>query len=119
MGKDDRLSDQALVVRCGQPPFESPIPLHQRCDLHECFYGFSVQSADGISLEELASWCPNNKIGVTTVGEIRGLGYDVVMTAGIGHHATVVVPVDWEYGDSLVLVRLFREERNPNPRRKR
>jgi len=87
--------------------------------LYEGWFGFSVQSADGIPLEELAAWCPNPKIGITTVGEIRALGYDVVVTPGRGHHATVAVVPDWSREDSVRLVLLFREETNPAPRRAR
>jgi energy-coupling factor transporter ATP-binding protein EcfA2 len=72
-----------------------------------------------VALDGLASWCPNKKIGVTTVGEIRVLGYDVIVTVGKGYHATVVVPADWNYDSSQDLVRLFREERNPTWRRSR
>jgi hypothetical protein len=116
-GSRPRLSDQALVVRCGQPPFDLPIPLCERCVHHEGVYGFSVQSADQVPFEGLASWCPNNKVGVATVGEIRALGYDVVITAGKGYHATVVVPNDWDLPGSSSLIRLFREQSNPLPRR--
>jgi len=67
----------------------------------------------------LAGWCPNKKVGVTTVGEIRALGYDVIVTSGQGHHATVVVPEDWDHDASQGLIRLFREEINPTPRKSR
>jgi hypothetical protein len=116
MGSGPRLSDQALVVRCGQPPFDRPIPLCERCVHHEGVYGFSVQSADQVPFDELASWCPNKKVGVATVGEIRALGYDVVVTAGKGYHATVMVPMGWDLQGSESLVRLFRERINPSPR---
>jgi hypothetical protein len=119
MGSAERLPDNAPVVRCGQPPFEKPIPLCERCVYHEGFFGFSVQCVEGVSLEQLAYWCPNQKIGVTTVGEVRVLGYDVVVTSSRGHHATVVVPVDWDRDGSESLVRLFREEVNPMPRKPR
>jgi hypothetical protein len=82
-------------------------------------YGFSVQCAAKIAFDQLAGWCPNNRVGVTTVGEIRALGYDVVVTAGQGYHATVVVPEGWDHGASEGLTRLFREEKNPTPRKPR
>jgi len=115
----ERFPDHALVVRCGRPPFDDPIPLCERCVEHQGVYGFSVQCADAVPLDRLASLCPNKKVGVTTVGEIRVLGYDVVVTTGRGHHATVVVPIDWDYAASRGLVRLFREEVNPMPRQSR
>jgi len=84
MPSTERLPDQALVVRCGRPPFDDPIPLCERCVHHEGVFGFSVQCADEVLLDRLAGWCPNKKLGVATVGEIRTLGYDVVVTSGKG-----------------------------------
>jgi hypothetical protein len=115
----ERLADSALVVRCGRPPFDDPAPLRARSTWYEGLFGFSVQSADAVALEELAAWCPNRKIGITTVGEIRALGYDVVVTPGKGHHATVAVAPDWTEDDFRRLVRLFREEINPAPKEPR
>ena len=115
----ERLRDEAMVVRCGRPPFDDPTPLRERCDWYESRFGFSVQCADGVPLEGLAAWCPNRKVGVTTVGAIRALGYDVVVTPGRGHHATVSVAPDWTREDSARLVGLFREVTNPSPRKAR
>jgi len=119
MGAGKRPPDEALVVRCGHPRFEAPVPLCERCDHHEGVYGFSVQSAGQVTFEQLAAWCPNKKVGVTTVGEIRALGYDVIVTTGQGYHATVVVREGWDHGASQGLIRLFREETNPIPRKPR
>ena len=44
------------------------------------FFGFSVRCADGVSIDELAPSCPNLKIGVAAVHEIRVFGYDIVVT---------------------------------------
>ncbi len=110
------LPDDAVVVRCGRPPFDDPTPLRQRCDWHEGHFGFSVQCGAGVFLEELSRWCPNRKIGVTTVGAVRVLGYDVIVTSGKGHHATVAVSPDWTHEDSRRLVDLFREQVNPSQR---
>jgi hypothetical protein len=115
----DPLPDEALVVRCGRPRHDDATLLRERCVWHEGWFGFSVQCAHGIPLDELAAWCPNRKIGITTVGEIRALGYDVVVTPGKGHHATVAVAPDWTPEDSRRLVVLFREETNPAPRQAR
>ena len=112
-----RLPDDALVVRCGQPPFDRPKPLHERCGEHpEGVFGFSVQCASGLALDMLARWCRNKRVGVTTVGEIRALGYDVVTTGGLGHHATVIVPRDWDAVSAERLVRCFQDVANPAPR---
>ena len=72
-----------------------------------------------MAVEELAVWCPNNKIGVTTVGTIRSAGYDVVVTPGRGHHATLVVPLVWDLGEAQVLALLFEERANPIPEAER
>jgi hypothetical protein len=117
MAKRERLPDEAWVVRCGRPPFDDPTPLRERCVWYEGQFGFSVQCAARVPLEGLAAWCPNRKIGITTVGEIRALGYDAVVTPGKGHHATVAVTPDWTPEDSERLVGLFREETNPAPRK--
>lgn len=109
-----RLPDEALVVRCGEPPFEKPGPLHERCQGHpEGTFGFSVQCSAEVDLAGLAIWCPNRIVGVTTVGAIRGLGYDVIRTDGRGHHATVEVPAGWDGEMSKSLILLFRREVNP------
>jgi hypothetical protein len=112
------LADDALVVRCGRPPFDNPKPLHERCDEHpEGVFGFSVQSAPGVPLDQLAAWCRNKTIGFTTVGAIRVLGYDVKVTRGAGFHATVEVPRDWAPTRAEQLARIFREAINPSPRK--
>ncbi len=114
---DGRLPDEALVVRCGQPPFDPIKFIREKCAEHpEGFFGFSVQSADGAIVEALAAWCPNNKIGQTTVGAVRTAGYDVVRTSGYGYHATVVVPRDWEPNAAELLLSLFAELTNPIPK---
>ena len=94
---DDRLPDEALVVRGGCPPYDREhVPfLFSIVEPHpDDPFGFSVQSEMGRSLEELGGFLSNRTVGVTTVGEIRRMGYDVVRTSGEGRHATVVVPID-------------------------
>ena len=46
-----------------------------------------------MTVEQLvrAGEIPHGDVGVTTVGEIRELGGDVVRTTGRGYHVTVVV----------------------------
>jgi hypothetical protein len=110
----ERLPDDALVVRCGKPPFSNPKPLSERCARHpEGVYGFSVQSAANVTIETLAQHCRNRHIGVTTVGAIRKLGYEVHPTSGQGRHATVEVPMEWGSEAAEELGRLFRDETNP------
>jgi hypothetical protein len=116
----EKLPDDALIVRGGRPPFDQPKPLHERCDEHpDGYFGFSVQSAPGLSLDQLASALRNPIVGFTTVGQIRKIGYDVVPTFGFGWHATVVVPRDWTRADADQLAQLFQETRNTTPRKSR
>ena len=116
MAEGDRLPDDALVVRCGLPPFLGR-PLHTACDEHPSgYYGFSVQSAVGLTVEQLASECRNNVVGYMTVGEIRTMGYEVRETSGEGRHATVVVPRPWEPAIAEKLAMLFRPAKNPSPK---
>jgi hypothetical protein len=115
----ERLPDEALVVRCGQPPFRDGRLLHEARKENRGFFGLSVQCGTSVSVEELALWCRNNKIGVTTVGAVRLAGYDVVVTPGSGHHATLVVPRVWDLGEALALALLFEERANPIPETER
>ena len=119
MGGHERLAEEVLVVRCGRPPFDQPKFLNERCDLHDGVYGFSVQSGNGRTLIELSAWCRNNKIGVSTVRQIRSSGYEVVITAGEGYHATVVVPPDWDQVAAMELGGSFQERENPVPKAER
>ncbi len=52
--------------------------------------GISVESADRLSVTELSMMIPHGQIGVTTVGEVRKAGGDVIRTSGRSpHHATL------------------------------
>jgi hypothetical protein len=109
------LPDEAFVVRGGKPPFSKPLTL--ACRRHpEGSYGLSVQSEANLSVVELARALPNGRVGFTTVGEIRMMGYDVLRTSGDGFHATLVVPIDWDPADADQLARLFQDAENPNPK---
>jgi hypothetical protein len=111
------IPDDAWVVRCGLPPFESS-PLSGACRRHpEGPFGFSVQSEAGMTVEQLASACRNKAVGYATARAIRKLGYDVLRTGGESHHATVVVPEDWTEQAAAELTQLFQYARNPSPRR--
>lgn len=119
MAEGDRLPDNAVVVRCGLPPFRGR-PLETACDEHPSgYYGFSVQAAAGLTVQQLASECRNNCVGHTTVEAIRGMGYEVRETSGEGRHATVVVPRPWATQAAEELARLFRRAKNPSPRSRR
>lgn len=116
MTESNRLPDETLVVRCGLPPFGEPTNLPTGCRHHAGVYGFSVQSAQGVPLDRLASWCPNRRVGVFSVAGIRSLGYDVVITPGLGYHATVVVPEHWDQEAADVLAGFFQSVANASPR---
>ena len=52
--------------------------------------GVSVESAADATVEQLAAAIPHGRIGVTTVGEIRAAGGDVIPTHGRSkNHATL------------------------------
>ncbi len=116
-GRSD-LPDDAFVVRGGVPPFSRPLTLYCR-DHPDGYFGFSVQSEASLSVTDLSRALPNKRVGFTTVGEVRKMGYDVVRTSGDGFHATLVVPVDWEEADAARLAQAFQVAENPNPGRAR
>jgi hypothetical protein len=84
----ERIPDEALVVRggtCSPEKLDSALRKRHPSGV----VGASVQSAADVPVEELARKIRNNQIGVTTAGEIRTAGGDVVRTSGGGYHATV------------------------------
>ena len=110
------IPDEAFVVRCGVPPFVNS-PLILGCRRHpEGPYGFSVQSAVGLTVAQLAAACRNNVVGYTLAGNIRTLGYEIVQTGGAGHHATVIVPEDWSPEAASILARRFQRAENRGSR---
>lgn len=118
MPAPDQIPDEALVVRCGLPPFVNS-PLDRGCRQHpDGVYGFSVQAEVGLTVEQLSAECFNKNVGFTTAAEIRIMGYEVLRTNGDGHHATVVVPVDWSAEAAAELARVFLAAANPAPRKR-
>lgn len=118
MGGRARLPDEAFVVRCGLPPFENSV-LHEDCRRHpDGPYGFLVQAAAAMSVEQLATACSNRSVGFTTAWEIRRMGYEVVST-GAPHHATVVVPEGWGVDPASALALIFRHAIKPAPNKPR
>lgn len=83
-----RLPDDALVVRGGR---NTPDALDGRVLVHPSgVVGVSVESAAGATFEQLAAGIPHGQVGVTTVGEVRAAGGDVVPTSGRSPtHATL------------------------------
>jgi hypothetical protein len=52
--------------------------------------GIAVECGAGVSVAKLTGTIPHRQIGVTTVGQVRALGGDVVRTSGRSpYHATL------------------------------
>ena len=85
------LQNNANVVRAGVATEEAIIKSSER--MHPSgIRGFSVESANGLTAEELSRspMVKNNQMGVTTVGDIRAAGGQVTPTNGASpNHATV------------------------------
>lgn len=80
-GRAAGLADDALVVRGGT---STAIQLRQgaeRVDDAGLLHGVSVNSANGLSVTQLATGLRNGKVGVTTVGAVRRIGGQVVPDA--------------------------------------
>lgn len=82
------IADESLVVRGGQ---NRPEDIRRGTGTHPSgITGVSVESAPGVTVEQLATAVPHRQIGVTTVGAIRAAGGDVVRTSGRSpNHATL------------------------------
>jgi len=75
--------DAALVARGGAAGALSPEGLAARVGTHPSgVTGWSAESKAGACLVELCRYIPNNQVGVTTVGDIRAVGGDVIATSG-------------------------------------
>jgi hypothetical protein len=83
-----RITDDALVIRGGKNQVSD---IQRGTGTHPAgITGVSVESAEGVSVRELAQTIPHSQIGITTVAEVRKAGGDVVRTAGRGpYHATL------------------------------
>ena len=75
----NRISDDAYVIRGGTNTVDrfiegSGVTVDSDGKLH----GVSVNCKDGLEIKDLSKGIKNGKIGITTVGEIRKLGGDVI-----------------------------------------
>ena len=88
LSRVERIADNALVVRGGR---NLPEDIHRATGIHPSgVAGISVECAEGVSIAELCIAIPHGKVGVTTVGEIRRQGGDVIRTSGrTPYHATL------------------------------
>jgi hypothetical protein len=104
------------VVRAG---VATPTQLRAGTRLTANGYGFSVQMAPGVAVDELARGgrYPNRRISVSTVQQLRGAGVTVHFpTPGAGaHHGTVVVPSPPPLGIFEGISSLFTQRLNPFP----
>jgi len=84
----DELPDAAWVVRGGGNRVED---ITRGLATHPSgVTGVSVESAPGLSVEDLSANIPHGRVGVTTVREVREAGGDVITTSGRSpHHATL------------------------------
>jgi hypothetical protein len=107
------LPDAALVVRGGGAANQTAARINAAIGPSRTpgVEGFSAQCNGGTCLGELGQFLRNRELGVTTVGDIRRIGGDVVPTPGFGHHVTVTGVT----GEAVS--PLFRIGPNPNPLR--
>lgn len=84
----EKIPDEALVIRGGR---NRPTDIVRGTGTHPSgVTGVSVESAVGVTVAELAAAIPHRQVGVTTVGEVRKAGGDVIRTVGRSpHHATL------------------------------
>lgn len=84
----ESIPDDALVVRGGR---NRPADIERGIGVHPSGVpGVSVECASGVSLEVLAEGIPHNRIGVTTVAQVRAAGGEAVRTFGRSkYHATL------------------------------
>ena len=84
----ESIPDEALVVRGGR---NRPEDILRGTAIHPSgVTGVSVESAEGVTVTELAETIPHGQVGVTTVGDVRKAGGDVIRTTGRSlYHATL------------------------------
>jgi hypothetical protein len=100
------LHDNALVVRGGSGVgngANTSAGIAKGTSIHPSgVEGFSAESANGISFCSLCRNVTHNQIGVTTVGQIRAAGGDVVSTAGVSRTHATVTGLSPELANSLL-----------------
>lgn len=84
----EKIADEALVVRGGRNLVED---IKRGTGTHPSgVVGVSVESAEGKTVKELSGNIPHGQVGVTTAGDVRAAGGDVVRTSGRSpNHATL------------------------------
>lgn len=84
----ETIPDDALVVRGGR---NRPEDIRRGTGTHPSgVTGVSVECASGMSVDRLAVAIPHGQVGVTTAGQVRAAGGDVIRTSGRSpNHATL------------------------------
>lgn len=84
----EKIPDEAVVVRGGK---NLPADIVRGTGTHPSgVTGVSIECALGVSIAGLAASIPHGLVGVTTVGEVRKAGGDVIRTTGRSpYHATL------------------------------
>ncbi|MBE9018420.1 flavoredoxin [Chroococcidiopsis sp. CCALA 051] len=84
----ENIPDEAIVVRGGR---NRPEDIQRGIGTHPSgVTGISVECRVGLSVAELAAIIPHRQVGITSVGEVRKLGGDVIRTSGRStNHATL------------------------------
>jgi hypothetical protein len=84
----ESIPDEAIVVRGGR---NCPEDIQRGTGTHPSgVTGISVECEVGLPVGELAKTIPHGQVGVTTVGEVRRVGGDVIRTSGRSpNHATL------------------------------
>ena len=105
------LPDNALVVRGGNEANQAAAKINSAIGPSRTLgvEGFSAQCNGGTCLSTLAGVLKNKQVGVTTAGDIRKAGGDVITTPGFGNHVTVT-NLSGEAASPL-----FKVVKNPNP----
>ncbi|MBL0028891.1 MAG: flavoredoxin [Rhodanobacteraceae bacterium] len=113
----NRIGDDALVVRGGSAEGANSVQgIATGTGTHpQGVTGFSAESANGATLCELCTNINHNQVGVTTAGEIRAAGGDVVATGGRSPNHATVTGLTPEKANSL----LTPTQANPVPKAER
>jgi len=106
-----KLADDALVARGGANITSESIERGTGTHPSAGITGFSAESA-GTSLCATCTYIPNNQVGVTTVGEVRKAGGDVVSTSGRSPNHVTVTGLSNEKASQL----LSPSQLNPVPK---
>ncbi len=112
-----RIGDNALVVRGGSAAgANSAEGIAKGTGTHPAgVTGFSAESANGTTLCQLCANVAHNQVGVTTAGQVRAAGGDVVATGGVSPTHVTVTGLSPQQANSL----LTPTQTNPVPRDQR